>query len=237
MSEEEVMSKFDLEYSKKISQSFKRWRYLFLQNDPACIVLKNEDAGDAKKLLILKNLEEYIVARVNADKSDKSERSERKSEKKDKNSEILYSFSVIHGTESPGQNIRRKWWNEFKSNRTAEDICKDLNANVGELVTNGFTNLPGIFTVLSQKLKLTSSEKNGPRTLDEKLSAIASLLQTWPEILMFPEVLHQEDGKLHFYNSVTHQHQLGSVYEEMMVRLKKKYLYKSKMLSEVKEEK
>jgi len=68
MSEEEVMSKFDLESSKKISQSFKRWRYLFLQNDPASIVLKNEEAGDVKKQQILKNLEEYIIARVNTEK-------------------------------------------------------------------------------------------------------------------------------------------------------------------------
>jgi len=170
------------------------------------------------------------------DKGEKGEKGE-KGSKEVKSPGNLVSFSVIHGTESPGQNIRRKWWNEFKSNRSPEEICKDLCANVGELVTNGFTNLPGIFTVLSQKLKITSYEKNGPRTLDEKLNAISSLLHTWPEILMFPEVLHQEDGKLHIYNSVTHQHQLGSVYEEMMVRLKKKYLYKSKPLSDLKEEK
>jgi len=236
MSEEEVMSKFDLESSKKISQSFKRWRYLFLQNDPASIVLKNEEGGDVKKQQILKSLEEYIVARVNNEKSDRKDKGE-KVLKEGRISGKLPSFSVIHGTESPGQNNRRKWWNEFKSNRTPDDVCKDLCSNVGDLVTNGFTNLPGIFTVLSQKLKLTSSEKNGPRTLDEKLTAISSLLHTWPEILMFPEILHQEDGKLHMYNSVTHEHQLGSVYEEMMVRLKKKYLYKSKTLSDLKEEK
>jgi len=216
MSEEEVMSKFDLESSKKISQCFKRWRYLFLQNDPESIVLKEEkgDSGEdyfSKKVQILKNLEEYVVARVqNTGKGEKT------------NSGMKLSpFSVIYGAESSVQNIRRKWWGEFKSNRSPQEICADLNNNVGELVTSGFTNLPGIFNALSLKLKMASSE-NRPKTLDEKLAAITSLLKKWPQILLFPEILLAEDGKLHTYTSVTHQHQLGSVYEEMVARLKKK---------------
>jgi len=79
-----------------------------------------------------------------------------------------------------------------------------------------------------------ASSENRPKTLDEKLAAITSLLKKWPQILLFPEILLAEDGKLHTYTSVTHQHQLGSVYEEMIARLKKKFLYNS--IPEAKEE-
>jgi len=91
----------------------------------------------------------------------------------------------------------------------------------------GLTNFPAVFNVLRERLKIKRLAE-GQKTLDGKLDAIAKMLELWPEMLLLPEILQREDGKLHVYRSVTVQHQFGSVYSEMMARLKKKIFVLSK---------
>jgi len=81
--------------------------------------------------------------------------------------------------------------------------------------------------VLRERVKIKRLSE-GEKNLDGKLAAIAKMLEIWPEILLLPEILQREDGKLHVYRSVTNQHQFGSVYVEMLTRLKKKFLLKNK---------
>jgi len=224
--EEEIYSKLDYDQSKKISQSCKRWRFLYLANQTDVIqVDHNVPDADKVKHDILKRLEDYIVSH-----------SPSKTKKPKRTSKVLKqlpSFSVLFGTEPVYPASRRKYWNEFRLSRSPEEVCEELNQNIGILKTQGFTNFPAIFNLISSKLKITS-EKIGPRNLDGKLNAISEVLIKWPEILLLPETLQRTDGKLRTYYSITQGHQLGAVYEELMLRLKKKYLYKT-LLGELKE--
>jgi hypothetical protein len=222
--EEEIYSKLDYDQSKKISQSCKRWRFLFLANQADVIQLDNLPEADKLKHDILKRLEDYVI-------SHSPSKANKKTKRPSKVLKQLPSFSVLFGTEPVYPASRRKYWNEFRLSRTPDDICEELNHNVGILKTQGFTNFPAIFNLISSKLKLTN-EKSGPRSLDGKLTAIAEILTKWPEILLLPETLQRTDGKLRTYYSITQEHQLGAVYEELMLRLKKKYLYKT-LLSEL----
>jgi hypothetical protein len=219
--EEEIYSKLDYDQSKKISQSCKRWRFLFLANQADVIQLDNPNTPEADKIKhdILKRLEDYVI-------SHSPSKSSKKTKRPSKVLKSVPAFSVLFGTEPVYPASRRKYWNEFRLSRTPEEICEELNQNVGILKTQGFTNFPAIFNLISSKLKLTN-DKSGPRNLDGKLSSIADVLIKWPEILLLPETLQRTDGKLRTYYSITQEHQLGAVYEELMLRLKKKYLYKN----------
>jgi hypothetical protein len=225
--EEEIYGKLDYDQTKKISQSCKRWRFLFLSNQIDVIQLEDRSIPDSDKIKhdILKRLEEYVISH--------SHSKTKKGKRLSKALKQLPAFSVLFGTEPVYPASRRKYWNEFRLNRSPEEICEELNQNVGQLKTQGFTNFPAIFNLITSKLKLTN-DKSGPNTLDQKLVAISDILTKWPEILLLPETLQRTDGKLRTYFSITQEHQLGAVYEELMLRLKKKFLYKN-LLSELKE--
>jgi hypothetical protein len=232
--EEEIYSKLDYDRSKKISQCCKRWRFLFLANKTEVIKLEEEmsvNNAENIKREILKRLEDYIV--VNQPGGSKG--AEKRGKRVSKTQKALPAFSVLLGNEPIYPANRRKLWNDFRSTRaTPDDLCQDLNQHVGELKTQGFTNFPAIFNFISSQLKMTA-ESAGPKNLDEKLTAIANLLTKWPEVLLLPETIQRIDGKLRLYYSITLEHQLGAVYEELMMRLKKKFLYKNGLLGEWKE--
>jgi hypothetical protein len=220
--EEDIYSKLDYDQTKKISQCCKRWRFLFLSNQPEAIVL-DSNIPDSEKIKseILKRLEDYVLSHI------PNKPPEKRKSRHSKTTNKLPPFSVLFGNEPTCQSVRRKWWNDFRSSRSAEEICNELNNYVGVLKSQGFTNFPAVFNIISSKLKM--SPNPGPKTLDEKLSSIADVLTKWPEVLLLPEILQRNDGKLRIYYSITQEHQLGAVYDELMTRLKKKYLYKSSL--------
>jgi hypothetical protein len=247
--EEEIYSKLNYDQSKKISQSCKRWRFLFLSNKTDVIALedpttttgtatdqKGNGSGNVEnaKKDILKRLEDYIISH-NPNGKPSEQRSKRISKT---SSKPVPSFSVLFGNEPVYPANRRKLWNEFRASRSPQELCQELNQYVGVLKTQGFTNFPAIFNLISSKLKMNNDKSvGGPKNLDEKLSSISDLLTKWPEILLLPETIQRTDGKLRTYYSITQEHQLGAVYEELMMRLKKKFLYKNLLLSELVEKK
>jgi len=240
VTEQEILGKFNFSEAKKSIQACKRWRSLFILNDPNLITLvdKKIDSNTAEDLKwqILRKLDDHVrsVLRTKDLGTDSSSAplSPRASvSAPGGNSTLpirLPAFEVRSFDEPRGQSSRKKMWNEFTSAATPLEIYTELTAKVAELVVPGITNFPAIFNVLSEKLKIRRLS-DGQRNLDGKLAAISKMLTIFPEVLLLPEVLQRADGKLHCYRSVTAQHQFGSVYVEMMTRLKKKYLYKSSL--------
>jgi len=265
VTEQEILGKFNFSEAKKSVQACKRWRSLFILNDPTLITFVDKKLDPEKaedlKWQILRKLDEYVrsvmknkesvpaihepgtqspssssaspassLASSAAATSSASSASPSSStpSSSNENSTKLPPFEVRSFDEPRGQSSRKKLWNEFTAGATPLEIYRELTTNVAELVVPGITNFPAIFNVLSEKLRIRRFPE-GQRTLDAKLAAISKMLTVFPEVLLMPEVVQRADGKLHFYRSVTAQHQFGSVYVEMMTRLKKKYLYKASL--------
>ena len=195
MTEKEIMTKFNLSEAKKAIQASKRWRSLFILNDPTLISFGNRhvdpNTAEDLKWQILRRLDEHVRAFIRA-------KSEGGMVTSTPVQPPLPAFEVLNFDEPRGQSARKKLWNEYALNLTPVALYQDLTTHVAELTVPGLTNFPAIFNVLREKLKIKRLP-DGQKNLDGKLGAITKMLELWPEVLLLPEVLQREDGKLHVY--------------------------------------
>jgi len=109
VSENDILSKFSLSETKKAIQASKRWRTLFILNDPTLVTFPNK-LGDPQlaedlKWQILHRLDDHVRAAV---RNRIPESNDMNSPPEPISPEPLPAFEVSHFDEPRGQSLRKK---------------------------------------------------------------------------------------------------------------------------------
>eukprot|EP01028_Stygiella_incarcerata_P006407 TRINITY_DN2611_c0_g1_i6.p1 TRINITY_DN2611_c0_g1~~TRINITY_DN2611_c0_g1_i6.p1 ORF type:complete len:142 (-),score=39.26 TRINITY_DN2611_c0_g1_i6:395-820(-) len=102
----------------------------------------------------------------------------------------------------------------FLKNRVV--ACDCLQTHVAEMEVPGYTCFAQSFELVHDFLKF----RDGQDGFEESMTKLRNFLRAWPEYVLLPEKLVENDGVLHVVEPHTH-HDYGRLYDDCISYLKR----------------